>query len=161
MPVDALLRGLRELYPPERLMTEPGQVAPYESDALTSFRCRPEAVVLPQTREEVVATVRACHREGVPFVARGSGTSLSGGSLPVAGGIVIGLNRLDRVLRVDPTERVAVVEPGVINAHVTRAAAAIDIRLAEGSGALAIRARQRASPYFTNAPRAVRVLRTI
>jgi glycolate oxidase len=124
MPVAGLLRTLQELYPPARLLTDPARVAPYESDALTSFRCRPEAVVLPETREEVVQTVRACHRERVPFVARGSGTSLSGGSLPVAGGIVIGLNRLNRILRIDAGERVAVVQPGVINAHVTRAAAA-------------------------------------
>jgi glycolate oxidase len=122
--VAELVRGLREFYPAERLFTEPARVAPYESDALTASRCRPEAVVLPETREEVVETVRACYRERVPFVARGSGTSLSGGSLPVAGGIVIGLNRLNRILRIDPSERVAVVEPGVINAHVTRAAAA-------------------------------------
>src|SRR5919106_6935024 len=116
MPVAGLLRSLQQLYPPERLLTEPARVAPYESDALTSFRCRPEAVVLPETREEVVETVRACHREAVPFVARGSGTSLSGGSLPVEGGIVIGLNRLNRVLSVEPADRIAVVEPGVINA---------------------------------------------
>jgi glycolate oxidase len=121
--VAQLVQGLRDLYPAERLFTEPARVAPYESDALTAFRRRPEAVVLPETREEVVETVRACHRERVPFVARGSGTSLSGGSLPVEGGIVIGLNRLNRILDIDPVERVAVVEPGVINAHVTRAAA--------------------------------------
>jgi len=124
IPVAELVQGLREFYPAERLFTEPARVAPYESDALTSFRCRPEAVVLPETREEVIETVRACHRERVPFVARGSGTSLSGGSLPVEGGIVIGLNRLNRILRLDADERVAIVEPGVINAHVTRAAAA-------------------------------------
>lgn len=124
MPVEGLLRTLGGLYPPTRLFADAARVAPYESDALTSFRCRPEAVVLPETREEVVETVRACHRERVPFVARGSGTSLSGGSLPVEGGIVISLNRLNRILRVDAVERVAVVEPGVINAHVTRAAAA-------------------------------------
>ena len=123
MAVAELLLGLRDLYPAERLFTEPARVAPYESDALTAFRRRPEAVVLPETREEVVETVRACHRERVPFVARGSGTSLSGGSLPVEGGIVIGLNRLNRILSLDSVERVAVVEPGVINAHVTRAAA--------------------------------------
>jgi glycolate oxidase len=122
--VAELLLGLRDLYPAERMFTEPARVAPYESDALTAFRRRPEAVVLPETREEVVETVRACHREHVPFVARGSGTSLSGGSLPVEGGIVIGLNRLNRILSIDPVDRVAVVEPGVINAHVTRAAAA-------------------------------------
>jgi glycolate oxidase len=60
----------------------------------------------------VIETVRLCHRESVPFVARGSGTSLSGGSLPVEGGIVIALNRLDRVLHLDPDQRIAVVEPG-------------------------------------------------
>ena len=124
MPVAELVQRLRDVYPADRLFTEPARVAPYESDALTAFRRRPEAVVLPETREEVIETVRLCHRERVPFVARGSGTSLSGGSLPVEGGIVIGLNRLNRILRLDADERVAVVEPGVINAHVTRAAAA-------------------------------------
>jgi glycolate dehydrogenase FAD-linked subunit len=124
LPVAGLLETLRSVYPAERLLTEPARLAPYESDALTAFRRRPEAVVLAETREDVIATVRACHAEGVPFVARGSGTSLSGGSLPVEGGIVIALNRLNRILELDPQERTAVVEPGVINAHVTRAAAA-------------------------------------
>ncbi len=123
MPADALLEFLRSLYPPSRLLTEKAQLVPFESDALTAFRARPEAVVLAETQEEVIETVRLCHREGVPFVARGSGTSLSGGSLPVEGGIVIALNRMDRVLALDPEQRTAVVEPGIINAHVTRAAA--------------------------------------
>ena len=64
--------------------------------------------------------MRLCHASGVPFVARGSGTSLSGGSVPVEDGIVIALNRLNRILRLDPEERIAVVEPGVINLDVTR-----------------------------------------
>jgi glycolate oxidase len=123
MGVQALLSSLRELYPPQRLLTTPAQLTPFESDALTAFRARPEAVVLAETQQEVIDTVRVCHREGIPFVARGSGTSLSGGSLPVAGGIVIALNRLNKVIRVDPEQRIAVVEPGVINNHVTRAAA--------------------------------------
>jgi glycolate oxidase len=123
VPVAHLLAELRGRYPVERVFTEPARLAPYESDALTAFSARPEAVVLADSREEVIDLVRLCHREGVPFVARGSGTSLSGGSLPVEGGIVIGLNRLNRVLRVDPVDRVAVVQPGVINANVTAAAA--------------------------------------
>jgi glycolate oxidase len=123
MGVQALLSSLRELYPAQRLLTTPAQLTPFESDALTAFRARPEAVVLAETQQEVIDTVRLCHREGVPFVARGSGTSLSGGSLPVAGGIVIALNRLNKVIRLDPEQRIAVVEPGVINNHVTRAAA--------------------------------------
>ena len=82
-----------------RLLTEPAQLAAFGSDALTAFRQRPLAVVLVESADEVIETVRLCHRAGVPFVARGSGTSLSGGSLPVEGGIVIALNRLNRILR--------------------------------------------------------------
>jgi glycolate oxidase len=123
MSLPLLLEGLASLFPPERLLTGPAELAVYESDALTSFRARPPAVVLPETGEEVVQTVRLCHEHGVPFVPRGSGTSLSGGSLPLQDGIVIALNRLDRILRIDPEESIAVVEPGVINRRVTEAAA--------------------------------------
>ena len=107
--------ALNSIYPRERILSGPAQVAPYESDALTAFRERPLAVVLAESQEEVIETVRLCHRENLPFVARGSGTSLSGGSLPIREGIIIGLNRLNRVLELDPAERCAVVEPGVIN----------------------------------------------
>jgi glycolate oxidase len=106
-----------------RVLTNPAQLAAYGSDALTAFHQRADAVVVVESADEVITVVRTCHRLGVPFVARGSGTSLSGGSLPVAGGIVIALNRLNRVLRVDPVTRTAVVEPGVINLHVSAAAA--------------------------------------
>jgi glycolate oxidase len=123
VPVAELLVSLRDRYPANRLLTSPARLAPYESDALTSFRARPEAVVMARSRDDVVDLVRRCHAEGVPFVARGSGTSLSGGSLPVEGGIVIALNQLNRVLAIDPGERVAVVEPGAINASVSAAAA--------------------------------------
>jgi glycolate oxidase len=123
MDTQSLLRDLAGLIPPERLLTRPGQVAPFESDALTSYRVRPEAVVLVESQQEVIETVRLCHKYGVPFVARGSGTSLSGGSLPVKGGIVIALNRLNRILRIDPEQRLAVVEPGVVNLNVSKAAA--------------------------------------
>ncbi|MBS3933724.1 MAG: FAD-binding protein [Truepera sp.] len=122
MPAKALLDALGTRYPPERLLTRPAQLAPYESDGLTAFRTRPLAVVLPETQEEVIETVRLCYREGVPFLARGSGTSLSGGSMPVAGGVVIAMNRLDKILRLEPDERLCVVEPGVINLEVSRAA---------------------------------------
>src|SRR5881392_48202 len=113
---------LSAVLPGERWMTRPEQLIAYESDGLTVFRARPLAVAVPQTAEEVIALVRYCHQEQVPFVARGSGTSLSGGSLPVEGGIVIALNRLNKILRVDPAQRIAVVEPGVINLAVTAAA---------------------------------------
>jgi len=107
-----------------RIVSSDAGRAAFGSDALTSFHVRPEATVLVQSAAEVVEIVRLCHRERVPFVARGSGTSLSGGSLPVEGGIVIALNRLNRVLEIDPERRVAVVEPGVINRAVSDAAAA-------------------------------------
>jgi glycolate oxidase len=123
VPVADLLTALGDGFPAERVLVEPSRLAPYESDALTAFSARPEAVVLAESREEVVELVRLCAREGVPFVARGSGTSLSGGSLPVEGGIVIGLNRLNRVLRIEPDDRIAVVEPGAINLQVSAAAA--------------------------------------
>ena len=106
----------------DRVLQRPPELLPYESDGLTAFRCRPLAVVLPQTAPEVVEVVRLCDAHDIPFTARGSGTSLSGGSLPVEGGIVIGLNRLDRILRLDPEEQIAVVEPGVINLAVSEAA---------------------------------------
>ena len=117
-----MLAGLQAIYPPERLFVDPAQLAAYESDGLTAFRCRPRAVVVPENSEEVIATVRHCVRKNIPFVARGSGTSLSGGSLPVADGIVLSLNRLNRILELDPDEGIAVVEPGVINLQVTQAA---------------------------------------
>jgi glycolate oxidase len=117
------LNRLASLLPSSRILLQPEQLAAYESDGLTAFRTRPLAVVIPETTDEVIALVRFCHEERMPFVARGSGTSLSGGSLPVADGIVIALNRLNRILRLDPILRVAVVEPGVINTQVSQAAA--------------------------------------
>jgi len=123
MDASAFLAALAGIFPPSRLLSRPAEVAPYESDALTGFRAKPRAVVLPETEEEVVAAVRLCHQAGVPFVARGSGTSLSGGSLPIEDGLVIGLNRLNRILRLDPDERLAVVQPGVVNLDVSKAAA--------------------------------------
>jgi glycolate oxidase len=117
------LQELATLLPSERWLTRPEQLAAYESDGLTAYRKRPVAVAIPESADEVVELVRACHRTGIGFVARGSGTSLSGGSLPVEGGVVIALNRLNRILKLDPVQRIAVVEPGVINAQVTQAAA--------------------------------------
>jgi len=114
---------LRRIFPARRLLAGAAELAPYESDALTGFRARPRAVVLAETAEEVVQTVRLCYEHAVPFVARGSGTSLSGGSLPIEDGVVIGLNRLHRILRLDPDDRIAVVEPGTVNLAVSHAAA--------------------------------------
>jgi glycolate oxidase len=118
----ATLSRLVALLPAGRVMTGPAQLAAYESDGLTAFQTRPLGVVAPETQAEVVEVVRFCHREKLPFVARGSGTSLSGGSMPFAGGIVITLNRLNKILKLDPEQRIAVVEAGVVNLAVTAAA---------------------------------------
>ena len=121
--MSATLQQLQTLLRPEQLFLRPEQLTAYESDGLTAFHQRPLAVAIPETSDEVIALVRLCHELKLPFVARGSGTSLSGGSLPVAGGVVITLNRLNKILRLDPAQRIAVVQPGVINAAVTVAAA--------------------------------------
>ena len=114
-----ILDELRAIVGAPGLITEPEQLSTYECDGLTVFRVLPLAVVLPTSTEQVQAIVRVCHREKIPFVARGSGTGLSGGALPAANGIVIGLSRMNRILEVDlPNQRV-VVEPGVMNLEVT------------------------------------------
>jgi len=115
----AFYSRLRELYPSDRFLMGDAELSAYESDALTAFAVCPRAVVLPESSGEVIETVRLCHEFEVPFVARGSGTSLSGGSLPHAEGIVISLNRLNRILKLDADQRVAVVEPGVLNLQVS------------------------------------------
>src|SRR5256885_7441550 len=103
---------------------EPEQLRTYECDGLTGRRVVPSLVALPGTVEEVQAVVRLCNELSIPFVARGAGTGLSGGALPVAEGIVILLARLTRILEVDVERGYVVVEPGVANLDVTRAVAA-------------------------------------
>ncbi len=124
MASNDILQTLGEIYPEDRVLTRSAELAPYESDGLTAFRAKPFRVVLAESAEEVIETVRACHRFHVPLVARGSGTSLCGGSMPVEGGVMIALNRLNRMLRLDPRQRIAIVEPGMINLSVSQAAAA-------------------------------------
>src|SRR5437762_737840 len=110
---------LRAIVGDRGLISSAEELHTYECDGLTNFRVMPRAVVLPNTTEQVQAVVRICHRERMPFVARGSGTGLSGGALPVENGIVLSLARMNRILEVDiPNARVTV-EPGVINLDVT------------------------------------------
>jgi glycolate oxidase len=122
-PTD-FLTALKRTLPAGRVLLHDAALAAFESDALTSFRTRPIGVVIPETQDEVVQVVKLCHQHGVPFVARGSGTSLSGGSLPVADGVVIALNRLNKIVKLDLEQRIAVVEPGVVNIAITKAASA-------------------------------------
>jgi glycolate oxidase len=106
------------------VIAEPEQLATYDCDGLTGWRARPACVVLPGSTAEVQAVLRLCARESVPFVARGAGTGLSGGALPVADGVVVSLARMNRILEIDLESERVVVEPGVANLDVTRAVAA-------------------------------------
>src|SRR5438045_6512084 len=94
---DKLIDNLRAACGDDNVVTHPHQLRTYESDGLLRYRVTPRAVVLPGSVEEVQAVLRACHEAEVPWVARGSGTGLSGGALPVEEGIVISVNRLNRV----------------------------------------------------------------
>jgi len=123
MTNEAFLDSLQEIYPQDRLLTKKGQLVTYESDSLTSYQVQPIAVVIPEDQDEVIETVTTCNEYKIPFVARGSGTSLSGGSLPIKGGIVIALNRLSKIIKIDPKNRIAVVEAGVVNIDISLAAA--------------------------------------
>jgi glycolate oxidase len=114
------LNELARLAGPGALLTEPADLLTYESDALAHLRATPGAVVVPATAAEVQAIVRLCHRERVPFVARGHGTGLSGGALPTPDGVLIVLSRMNRVLDIDVPNLRAVVEPGVTNLEITR-----------------------------------------
>src|SRR5437588_2375985 len=118
-----ILDRFRAIVGRDGLLTEPEQLRTYECDGLTNFRVVPSAVVLPTSTEQVQAIVRVCHESRIPFVARGSGTGLSGGALPIADGIVISLARMNRILDVDIPNARVVVEPGVLNLSVTQAVA--------------------------------------
>jgi len=103
--------------------TAKAELATFASDGLPTHRRVPEVVVLPGSADEVQAVVQLLARDGVPFVARGAGTGLSGGALAESPAVLVTLTRLARVLRVDAANRRAVVEPGVVNASLSRAAA--------------------------------------
>ena len=101
------------------VLSDPDELLVYESDGLTLFRALADFVVFPRTAEHVSALVKLANREGIPFVARGAGTGLSGGCLPAEGGLVISLMRMNRVLEVDYDNQIAVVEPGLVNLHLS------------------------------------------
>src|SRR5436853_438484 len=103
----------------DALITSPSELLVYECDGFTIEKNKPDVVVFPTTTEQVVEVVRVCHELNVPFVPRGAGTSLSGGCLPVGGGVMITLSRMKRILEVNTRNRYAVVESGVVNLWLT------------------------------------------
>lgn len=119
-----LAARLAAVLPARCLLLAEEDLRPYECDGLTAFRTQPLAVCLPENEAQVRDVLRTCHSLGVPVVARGAGTGLSGGAMPHAEGVVLSLARLNRILALDPLARLAVVQPGVRNLAVSEAAAA-------------------------------------
>ncbi len=121
-PCDEIPYGeLAQWIPEDRLILDPSELRVYECDGLPLHKEPPGAVALCASRDEVIAVVRWCHERRLPFVPRGAGTGLSGGATPVPRGVVIDLNRMRRILRVDIDNRYAVVEPGLINIKLSQA----------------------------------------
>jgi glycolate oxidase len=120
---DRLIASMQSILGPGGVVHEREELRSYECDGLMNYRVVPDLVVLPESAEQVQQVVKLCHDEGMPFVARGSGTGLSGGALPVESGVLIVLSRMRRIIEVDiPNQRVCV-EPGVINIRVSEAVA--------------------------------------
>ena len=117
--LDRIAKQLLAVVGKDGVVVDPDELRVYETDGLTVFKARPDIVVLPHSAEEVGRVVEICHREQCPFVARGAGTGLSGGALPLDGGVLIGLNRINRILEIDYRDQRAVVEPGMVNIWLT------------------------------------------
>jgi glycolate oxidase len=116
--------ALRAALGPDGVIAEPRALRPYESDGLTAYRQVPLAVALPRSTAEVAAALRIASEFGIKVVPRGSGTSLSGGALPLADGLLLGLGKLNRILEIDLANRCAIVQPGVTNLAISHAVAA-------------------------------------
>ncbi len=116
---NSLIDTLRDIVGPAGLLTAPTDLLVYECDGYTIEKNCPDVVVFPTSTEQVMRIVQACNRHGVPFLARGAGTSLAGGCLPVGGGVMIALTRMKRILEVSTRDRYAVVEAGVVNVWLT------------------------------------------
>jgi len=121
--VDNLVAACRAELPALAVLSAPEDVKPYECDGLSVYRAQPGAVLLPEREADVVGALRLCAAAGVPVVARGAGTGLSGGALPLADGALLSLAKLNRVLAVDPAARTAVVQPGVRNLAISETVA--------------------------------------
>src|SRR5215475_11294663 len=118
---ERIVAALRAIVPGEGVIAAEREMRPYEADGLTAYRQLPMVVVLPETTEQVSRVLAFCHAEGIKVVPRGAGTSLSGGALPLADGVLLGMAKFNRIREIDFVNRVAVVEPGVTNLAVTEA----------------------------------------
>ena len=118
---EEIIAGLRALVPASGVIAEPLRLRPYETDGLSAYRQPPMAVVLPETTEQLAAILRLLHHHGVRVIPRGAGTSLSGGALPLADAVVVGMMRMNRILEIDYADRCATVQAGVTNLGITAA----------------------------------------
>ena len=118
---ERIVADLSTLLGHKNVLTDPTALSVYECDAAPSFKAMPDIVVFADTTEQVSAIVKVANRYSVPFIARGGGTGLSGGMLSIQGGIIIALNRMDRILEIDLENERAVIEPGVVNLLLTQA----------------------------------------
>ena len=118
-----LVRQLSAVLPPACLLHQTEDLKPYECDGLTAYHAVPMIVALPENETQVQAVMRVCHAARVPVVARGAGTGLSGGAMPHAQGVTLGLSKMKRILELDPAARIARVQPGVRNLAISEAAA--------------------------------------
>ena len=123
----ALFDGLRQLLPADAFLHEAEDLRPYECDGLSAYRQLPMVVALPSTIEQVQDVMRLCHELGVPVIARGAGTGLSGGALPRGDGVLLSLAKFNRILAIDPANRTARVQPGVRNQAISEAAKVYDL----------------------------------
>ena len=123
IPKTHIIPTLQAMLPDGAVLSSDAELAPYECDGLSIYRQRPLVVVLPETVEQVQAVMVLCHREQVPVVARGAGTGLSGGALPLAHGVLLSLARFNRIVAIDPDNLSARVQPGVRNLAISDAAA--------------------------------------
>ncbi|MFC1729833.1 FAD-binding oxidoreductase [candidate division KSB1 bacterium] len=114
-----IIKKLRNIVGARRIVTDPSELLVYESDGLPIEKRLPGAVVFPESTAEIVEIVKLLSGAGIPFVPRGAGTGLSGGCLPPEGGVVISITRMNRILEVNPADRYAVVEPGVLNQEIS------------------------------------------
>ncbi|MBN2646154.1 MAG: FAD-binding protein [Thiotrichales bacterium] len=116
-----VVQALQQALPNTSVLTSEEACRPYECDALSAYREKPLAVVLPENIDQVKRVLQICKAHQTPVITRGSGTGLAGGALPLKEGIVLGLSKLNKILKIDPLQRIAVVEPGVRNIQVTQA----------------------------------------
>ena len=121
--MDNLIDNLSAIVGRENVLSKPDELLVYECDGLPQHKHRPRAVVFPSSTEETAAIMRELARANVPFTPRGAGTGLSGGALALNSGVVIELARMRKILSIDPENRLAVVQPGVVNLNVSKAVA--------------------------------------